>query len=252
MSEKRRQYKNPPIEEALCQLRFAPGPAWDWTIPGRLHSEVKEQYSGKPREVKQLQAGVQMQAPDTPGAVQVSQGLAMIQFPSSDGKRLVAVGPDVLSVHILRPYSKWEDFRQRISDAVSAYVRIAEPVGVKRIGVRYMNRIVFDSESINLPEYFVRPPITPDDFPPRLSNIFSRSESAYEDEPYRLIFTFATAGAPEGRAAFVVDLDVIWMNEEHPLPLEEVMTMVEDLRARERVAFEAFITDRSREMFDAS
>lgn len=48
----RRRYKNPPIEEALCEFRFHPDQEWNLTIPGRLHGELADEYSGKPQEQK--------------------------------------------------------------------------------------------------------------------------------------------------------------------------------------------------------
>lgn len=34
----RRRYRNPPIEEALCEFYFDPSEEWDLTIPGKLRS----------------------------------------------------------------------------------------------------------------------------------------------------------------------------------------------------------------------
>ena len=48
----RRRYRNPPIEEALCEFRFLPGQEWDLTIPGKLHVILGEEYNGKPQEQK--------------------------------------------------------------------------------------------------------------------------------------------------------------------------------------------------------
>ena len=44
-----RKYRNPPIEEAVCDLQFAPGIEWDPTLPGRMYGELKEFYGEKPR-----------------------------------------------------------------------------------------------------------------------------------------------------------------------------------------------------------
>ena len=36
----RRRYRNPPIEEALCEFYFDPSEEWDLTIPGKLHTSL--------------------------------------------------------------------------------------------------------------------------------------------------------------------------------------------------------------------
>jgi hypothetical protein len=63
----RKPYKNPPIEEALVEFRFVQSQEWDLTIPGKLHQHaaIKDEYPGKPRHQKVLQAALQT-APGQP------------------------------------------------------------------------------------------------------------------------------------------------------------------------------------------
>jgi uncharacterized protein (TIGR04255 family) len=157
-----------------------------------------------------------------------------------------------MSVHVLRPYPGWhEDFRSRIERALQAYNETTAPKGVKQIGLRYINQIVIAADTIELEDYFTTPPQTPDRFPKRQAAIFSRIESIYTDDPIRLVFTFATVKPPEGKLAFLLDLDLVWSWSDQPLALDDVMEKVETLRHRERDAFEALITERTREVFDA-
>ena len=249
----RRKYRNPPIEEALCEFRFAPSQEWDPTVPGRFYEKIRKTYPAKPREQRRFEAGFQVSPQFADSSMQLKQGLAKVQFPTDDGKRLVAVGPDVMSVHVLRPYPGWdEDFRSRITQALQAYEEVTVPAGVKQIGLRYINQVVLEGDSIRLNEYFTTPPRTPDSFPEKMSAIFSRIESFYADEPIRLVVTFATTNPPEGKLAFLLDLDLVWSWGDQPLALNDAMDKVEELRHRERAAFEALITDRTREVFDAS
>ena len=248
----RRKYRNPPIEEALCEFRFAPSQDWDPTVPGRFHEKIRKRYPAKPREQRVVEAGFQVSAQSAESAMQLKQGLAKVQFPTDDGRRLVAVGPDIMSVHVLRPYPGWrEDFRPRIEQALQAYNETTAPKGVKQIGLRYINQVVIAADTIALDDYFTTPPRTPDNFPERKSAIFSRIESFYTDEPIRLVFTFATVMPPEGKLAFLLDLDLVWSWADQPLTLDDAMDKVETLRHRERDAFEALITERTRKVFDA-
>jgi uncharacterized protein (TIGR04255 family) len=252
LSMARRKYRNPPIEEALCEFRFAPSQDWDPTVPGRFHERIRERYPAKPREQRVVEAGFQVSAQSTDSAMQLKHGLAKAQFPTADGKRLVAVGPDVMSVHVLKPYPGWhEDFRARIEQALQAYNETTVPKGITQIGLRYINQVVIPADTIELDDYFTTPPRTPDKFPERQSAIFSRIESFYTDEPIRLVFTFANVKSPEGTLGFLLDLDLVWSWGDEPLALNDAMDKVEELRHRERNAFEALITERTREVFDA-
>jgi uncharacterized protein (TIGR04255 family) len=244
----RRQYKNPPIEEALCELRFQGSAEWDLSAPAQFQERLRSTYGGKPRTQNVVATNVMAGSPQGPAALAVIQGQAKLQFPDADGKRLVSVAPDLLSVHVLRPYGGWEDFHQRIADALAAYEAILHPSGAVRLGVRYINRVAIRGENINLRSYFLCEPPQVEGLPASLASFVHRVEHVYEDGA-RIFVTYASidgAASPE----FLLDLDVI-LDPSAPLPLDKVMATVDELRDRERTAFEAIITSKSRELFDA-
>jgi len=156
-----------------------------------------------------------------------------------------------MSIHILPPYRGWEDFRPRIHAALEAYQDIVKPGGIKRIGVRYINRIVIPYDHVNLGRFFATPPQMPDELDVNISNFFLRLETTYVDLPIQLIQTHASAPSEPGTAAFILDLDVIGEWKDDSLPIEDGLSQVDILRDRERDAFEALITDQAREIFDA-
>lgn len=251
----RRRYKNPPIEEALCEFRFAPGQDWDPTIPGKLQTKLCDAYSGKAREQKTVQVGFGIQD-GKPFNLQYSEGLERVQLVTNNGKRMVGVGPDVISVHMLRPYqqpdcpgsSGWDEFKRRISAALDAYWQVVESGGVRRIGIRYTNKIIIPSTA-RVEEYLKCAAFEIDGLPGDYSNFMSRAEYSYPDKE-RLILSCGLISAPPEHMALLLDFDVIWENAE-PVPKEKALKMANDLRTWEREAFEAVITDKTRELFDA-
>jgi uncharacterized protein (TIGR04255 family) len=74
----------------------------------------------------------------------------------------------------------------------------------------------------------------------------------YDDNQTKAVVTFSSASAPKDLLAFLLDIDLIreWPTE--PLAIEAVMKAVGDLRESERMLFESLITDRTREVFDAT
>lgn len=248
----RRIYKNPPIEEALCEFRFVPQTQWDVTTAGRLYEKFKNRYPAPPRQ--QAIAEAQFEAAPQPSgtALRVLQR-SKLQFIADEGNRIVAVAPDALSVHVLRPYEGWENFKPRIEDALRVYVDFMTPEAVARITVRYINRIVVHGEAAKLSDYFTFPPQTPSqDFPRNLASFFVRLIADYDEMPARLTTTMTNLDAPAGESAILLDLDLVWDQSANPMPLAEVMPVVERLRHYERLAFESMITDASRDLFDAS
>jgi uncharacterized protein (TIGR04255 family) len=253
----RRQYRNPPIEEALCEVRFVPDPNWNVTLIGALRERLKDSYPGQPLEQVTLELGMEVDtgrelSPRPPyPALSLTHGLSKVQLPTESGDRLVAIGRDVLSVHVLRPYAGWEDFRPRIEQALEAYAEVIPPAGIMRIGLRYINRVRITASTVHLDEYFTEPPRIPSGLPATMTGVFSRIEVSFQDAPVRLVSTFATATASEGEAAFLLDLDVSRESIDPQVTLDNIMTIVDELHYREHQAFECMLTDRLREVFDA-
>ena len=252
----RRRYKNPPIEEALCELRFVPGQEWDLTIPGKLQTQLGDEYLGKPREQKALQLGLQVRD-GKPENLQFGEGVTKVQLVTEDETRMIGVGPDVVSIHMLRPYQKpghpersgWDEFGPRISAALDAYWGVAEPRGVSRIGMRYINRIEITERIVKVEDYLKCALLEVEGLPEDYSNFSSRVEYIYEDK-VRLILSYGLLALAPELVTVLLDLDVIWEGNES-VDRREASNVAGDLRERVRAAFEVVITDRAREIFDA-
>jgi uncharacterized protein (TIGR04255 family) len=248
----RRQYRNPPIEEAVCEVRFEPGPETDFAAPGRFYEKIREFYPGKPRHQQIVSAEVQVGAEPNSPRMAMQQGINKVLFPSEDGHRLVGLGQNLVSIHDLRPYSGWEEFRRRIEKALQAYEAVEKPAGIRQMALRYINRIDLQTQKLHLSEYFTVTPQLPDSVPAAISGFFCRLETIYQDKPIHLLVMVASAPPRSpGETAFLLDIEVKQEWVQPLLPLSEAMSHIEELRTRERDAFEAFITDRTREVFNA-
>jgi uncharacterized protein (TIGR04255 family) len=249
----RRRYRHPPIEEAVCELRFSNNESWDPTIPGLLFAALKDAYPARPTTQSRLEAGINLGAgQENSSSIEFRHDQSRVQLRSSDGRRIVGVGPDGISVHVLRPYTSWEEYKAQIEMALQAYVSVSGPQLFSRVSIRYINRIVLDSPAVDLPTYFTSPPSPPDELPQTLVGFVTRMEAMYDDDqPILLRTTFATTAADENKTAFILDIDVMY-----DLPSEtaatELPALIDDLRRREREAFEALVTDKAREIFDAN
>lgn len=248
----RRQYPNPPIEEAVCEFRFAPGPAWNLTVPGLFYEKIRDVYPGEPRQQNLIQAEFQMEPMPASPELAFRHDFIKLLFQSADTKKLVGVGANLLSIHSLRPYEGWEGFSKRINEAFQAYLDVAKPVGVTRIALRYINRIaVAVNQEIELSEYFTVYPQLPNGVPSRISGFFTRTESIYEDIPIKLVITLSDDAPPAGEVVFILDLEASQEWLEKPLAIEEALSSLYELKQREGQVFENLITDRTRELFNA-
>ena len=254
--EDRRRYKNPPIEEALCEFRFKPGQEWDLTIPGRLHVQLSKDYSGKPQQQKFVDVSLDAQK-GKPPKLSYGEGLAKVQLFTENGKRIVAVGQDVLSIHMLRPYqdphrtdSGWDEFQQRIEQALDVYWDEVQPKGVLWVSIRYINKIVIPKEAVEVESYLKCALPDVKGLPDHQNSFLSRAGYVYGDGVHLVLAQRSIDAPPPNQVEFLLDIDVIWANTE-PVGKDVALAKAVDLRDREREAFEAVITDKARELFDA-
>ena len=209
-------------------------------------------YPGTPRLQKSVELGVQIRG-GSPHNFQFGEGPGKVQLITKDEKRIVGVGPNTLSVHMLHPYQDpndldkigWDEFLPRISRALDAYWGVTQPQGVIRIGIKYINKLVIPGELTKVSEYLRCALPDVDGLPSHLLNLMSRAEYAYEDN-VRLALS---QGKVEN--GFILDIDVIWEGYD-ALSRIETDTRIDDLRNREREVFETVITDKARGLFNAS
>jgi len=248
-----RKYKNSPIEEAVCEFRFAsdPGLQWNLTVPGLLYEKIKHSYPGEPKQQNLIQTEFQvgLQLPINPGFA-FKQGTTKLLFQSADTKKLVGVGPDMLSIHSLRPYEGWDSFAKRINESFRSYIEVAKPHGIKHLALRYINKIAIPEQNIDLGKYFTVYPLIPEGIPDNVSSFLVRTQTIYTDIPIVLKITLSDIVNPDGQPVFILDIELSQNYEQESLDIQASLAALHELKQRERKAFESLITDHTRELFD--
>lgn len=245
-------YAKPPILEALCEFRFEPGPSWDGALPGLFYAEIREDFP-KRRERRDVQLGVRTaEEPMTP---QVQGTLVpRMQFLREDEQALIQMAPNLLAVNQLRPYPTWPDFRTMIERALAVYRKVAAPVGFRRIGVRYINRIEVPfptgAESLEIEDYIRLVPQVPEALPQVFARWGQRTEIPYEDDNGVLALMSGSADdqSEPTEARFLLDFDFRTLDPRR-VGLDDVMTWVDQAHDHVEAAFEASITERCRRLF---
>jgi uncharacterized protein (TIGR04255 family) len=240
------KYNKPPITEALCEFRFRSGSDWDPTVWGLLYQSIKDSYPTK-RQARHLQVSLNAQAE---GVSQNLQTTERMQFLSEDEKSLVQVGPDLLAVNFLAPYPSWEVMRPAIDKALTSYRRIAEPIGLTRIGLRYINQIEIPETMVESEAYFNFYPHVGPDLPQEHGPLVCGVQFPYADGRDILKLQLATdvpSSGPEW-IAFNLDLDY-FVNEADNIDFGHTMEWVDEAHSAIGKTFEAAITEKLRDLF---
>ena len=242
----RKIYRSPPVAEAVCEVRFAVEADNDPTLAGRVLEKLRSQYDGRASEQHLLRAV---------GDVQSSSGMQeftpdnRIQLSSSSGKQLLSIGHGVVAASDLGPYSGWETYRQQIESALTTYAELANPSGVLRVGVRYINAIPVGESTVEAAQELLTIDLSsPIGLPGVRRGYLNRVEFALDSSSV-LIVTVGKALRIDGSEGIVLDIDVSRSYSNAILPTSSLMDVVDALRVEERQAFEACITDDARSIF---
>lgn len=249
-------YKDPPIVEAVCELRFQEPGDWDITAVPKFFEHIKNSYPAKPKPFQEQQVEIQ------PSGYLVKQVTNKTQFANEEKGETVSVASTLLSVSDLPQYSGWKKFRVRVKSAVSNFLSVIEKVQVSRIGIRYINRIDFnESEGVleNLDKYFTCIPPLAKGLPSVIANFQGMTELRFDEEPSCSCRINFSKGAEEDErkdVSIFLDIDV-GQTLKSPFELtkatvDDIMVLIDKNRTRERDVFEALITDESRKKFNAS
>jgi uncharacterized protein (TIGR04255 family) len=243
------KYKNAPIVEALCELQFnlPDSPSSHMlTMIGKMQGALGGEYSGAPREqrMRNVTLGADI------SAVEQTDTLFRVHLPSADNKRLIGLGTDALTINILPPYLSWEDdFRPRIMAALDAYWSIANPLSVKRVGIRYINRIVVPETPTDFTKWFTSPGLTAKVARAKLTHFVHADESKLDDGTKIIVNHLTTASELSNTTTFILDIDTAW--DESVIDRREAIDVkIDALHAIVGDVFEALIRPATSELFN--
>jgi uncharacterized protein (TIGR04255 family) len=196
---------SPPLIEALCEFRFKESDNWDWTIPGRLFDQIKDEFNLR-TQVNAL--GVQVSlGPGKPVTSHIETSPERLQFKRADGSAMVQIGPHLLVINHLRPYPQWENFLQLILRILTIYWQTTEQAPLERIGLRYINQILLPSGQVDLKTVITTDPQLKGPLNKPLMGFYQRYELRHEQPPGALIHQTGIQPASDGTPNLMLDLD---------------------------------------------
>jgi uncharacterized protein (TIGR04255 family) len=193
--------KSPPLIEALCEFRFSAKEDWDWTVPGRLYDELKGEFP----ERGQIQA---IEVKFDVKHLSHVEGIDRVQMKRKDGSAMVQVGPHLLVINHLLPYSDWNAFLKLIIRVFESYINLATHAPFERIGLRYINQIPIKNEELHdAGRYIVLVPPIPKAIEKPLNSFYQRYDLVHADPEGVLIHQTGVAKSQAGLLNIMLDLD---------------------------------------------
>ena len=137
-------YRNPTIQEALCEFRLKPSPnaTWNPKKPGEiLRSLGIDNFPGM-EPLNELNFELSIDASGHPQQ-RIVQGPQKIRYSSDDGTRMVQVSPNMYCFNSIGKYPGWEEMKKQIISNWHTVQPFVLPERFERVGLRYINRIPF-------------------------------------------------------------------------------------------------------------
>jgi uncharacterized protein (TIGR04255 family) len=133
-------YPNPAIAEALCELHFAlpEGVPWKASLAGDLFKQIQTDF---PEMEPGMEIGLQLELSPQRIGHSVLPPRSRMRFKHKQRPLLLQLGPNVFTVNVLPTYPGWDKMRQDVLDAWRQASVVLKPARIKRIGLRYINRI---------------------------------------------------------------------------------------------------------------
>ncbi|MDF5711427.1 MAG: TIGR04255 family protein [Nostoc sp. S4] len=242
----RKHYSRAPITEALIDIEVQLPQEVKLDILVQVYSSIQTEYR-KTEEMLVFQG--QMIAGASVGAT-ASQSLIGYRVFSDDQKQILQVRLDGFTFSRLAPYDCWETFRDEAKRLWSIYRSLTHPEAITRLAVRYINRLDIPLPVGDLKNYLRTFPEVSSDLPQGISGYFMQLQIPQEKLAAMLVLNQALVPPPTPDfISILLDLD-LFLEQDIPKDEIELWEIVEQMHEQKNKAFEACITEHTRELIN--
>ncbi len=244
---RQRHLRNAPITEAIIDFRVKLPDGFDTKKFLEATADLNASYpKNEPRSIFTGAFGIDKGKPfiETPKV----EGIQGYFFKSEDEKNIAQFRVDGFSFNRLHPYTEWGNILSEANRLWGLYYSIASPEIVKRIAVRYINRLDIKFPIKDFNEYLTAPPSIPPLLPQGISQFLNRMVIHEGDKTINLVQAMEPITETK-KIGIILDIDVFKVNEAG-FELEDIWSEFAQLRElKNRVFFES-ITEKTARLYE--
>lgn len=231
-----------PIVEAVIDLQVTSVSSWDT-------KSVKTQIQSQLPNYPKIEEGREMKY--ILGAQCPPQDLGCVGFRamSQDGFFIAQFNQKGFTLSRVKKYDNWFSFCGEAKQLWSLYRELLRPAAIKRIGVRFINRMLADYESREFLRVFKDAPKKKQISSWGLENFIHRDVLRIPDTDYRvnLIKTIVSSPTKQNEVAAILDCDVFF-NQELSCEWNDVATHLKAMHwVKNKVFFESITKKKIKE-----
>jgi len=241
---------NAPIVEAIVEIDCDLPPTIDLL---ELENQATTQFRGRyPQSRRQV---VPRHEPDRDGEklreVPVRQEIGALQFLSKDERQLVQIRQEGFSFNRLAPYTILDDYLGEIERTWGIFREVTRPVQVRRISLRFINRILLPAPEgrLNFTDYLLVSPVLPNKTNLEFAGFLNRHAAKEIGSENRVSITLVTQDLEGDRLPLIFDINAFRPAAFAPESWAEIRAAIGSLRQLTNRVFENTLTERCLNLF---
>jgi uncharacterized protein (TIGR04255 family) len=250
-SDEHFQLDNAPIIEAVVDIDCDMPPEFN---AAAVETEARNRFSDHyPNLKKSFALQHRMIArPNEAPQVSSTQAVHALQFFSQDSLQLVQVRSNGYSFNRLRPYSTLDDYLPEIERTWNVFVELVQPVRVRRIALRYINRILLPCVKpgrIPLDQYLRLGPLLPHDDELTYMGFFNQYAAIETATQNTITITLTAQPAEEGNLPVIFDIEARREFGAQPDDWNRLREVILSLRRLKNRVFKRTLSDQCLNLF---
>ncbi len=241
---------SPPIVEAVVDIDCDMPPGLEIkTLESAARDAFQAQY---PKFRTQLIQEHQFkQEAGAPPVVSVRSGVQALRFFQEDEKQLVQVRTQGFSFNRLAPYSSLDDYLSEIQRTWQVFLRVAAPVRVRLIRLRYINRIRLPLKAgrVNLDHYLKLGPRLPDEKKLSFVGFLHQYSAVQVGTKNQANIVLAAEATENNKLPIIFDIEAVASDPIEPEEWSKLQSGIQSLRNLKNMVFEKSLTTRCLKLF---
>lgn len=205
---KKIHFSRPPISEALIDIKVTLPQDINIQELQKAYDVVREAYPIK--EVKaEWETKFQIKPGESPVVTTNTGGQKGYMLYTSDKKKIFQVMINGFTYNQLTNYTTWNDFYSEAMKLWKIYIKVAKPLRLTRLALRYINKIELPLPIKNLSDYIKTVPSIAENIAHEKTNYFMRMLIKNTENENKAVLTNVVNQIPGGNTLPVIlDIDV--------------------------------------------
>jgi uncharacterized protein (TIGR04255 family) len=242
-----RRLKNPPIVEALIDFRVRLRDSVDGKSLGNVSSEFKKNFPVA-QLVRQHAFELKFEPGQAPNQGAPVETLAGVRFDSEAKDRVAIFTLDGFTFSHVKNYSDWGALKADARSAWAEFSELAQPKEIVRVGMRYINRLQFDT-SLQIREILTAAPSLPPDLPQIMGPFQSRVLFPLPDKMGQGSLTHVLDQSITNEVSVILDIDIFQENTNFDASGDEAWDLLDKFREQKNNVFFASVTEKALEKY---